>query len=174
MENNPFAPPKARVADLAPDSHGLKRRRVLVMILFLFITFGVYYPVWWFRRRAGLNRLDSPGKLALWPLLLFGGLFAIQFGIGFVRGLSPGEQIPGPDVELLLGLFQLGIGILMIIQSFKVKDMIEDHAAPPPESGPMFGGQVKLSGIMTFVFSIFYLQWAINTYVVDAATRRPS
>ena len=153
------------MADPVTDSHGLKRRSVLVMILFLIITLGLYYPAWWFRRRPGLNRLDSPKKLALWPLLLFAALFAIQFGIGFVRGLSPGEQIPGPDGELVLGLFQLGIGILMIIQSFKVKDMIEDHAAPAPHSGPMFGGQVKLSGIMTFFFSIFYLQWAINTYV---------
>ena len=173
MENNPFAPPKATVADPVLDSHGLKRRSVLVMILFLFITFGVYYPVWWFRRRPGLNRLDSPRELALWPLLLFAALFAIQFGIGIVSGLRPDEQIPGPTAAMLLGLFQLGVGILMIIQSFKVKDMIEDHAAPAPESGPMFGGQVKLSGIMTFIFSIFYLQWAINSYVVDT-TGRPS
>jgi hypothetical protein len=27
---------------------------------------------------------------------------------------------------------------------------------------------VKLSGLMTFFFSIFYLQWAINRYVVGA------
>jgi hypothetical protein len=166
MENNPFAPPKARVADPEPDSHGLKRRRVLVMIVFLFITLGLYYPVWWFRRRPGLNRLDSPRKLALWPLLLFGALFVIQIGIGIAAGLNPGEQIPGPTLELVVGVFQLGIGILMIIQSFKVKDMIEDHAAPAPGSGPMFGGQVQLSGIMTFIFSIFYLQWAINKYVI--------
>ena len=171
MENNPFAPPKARVADPVSDAHGLKRRSVLVMILFFFITLGVYMPVWWFRRRAGLNRLDSPRKLALWPLLLFGALFAIQFGVGIVQGLRPGEQIPGPGIDTILVLFQLGVGILMIIQSFKVKDMIEDHAAPAPHSGPMFGGQVQLSGVMTFLFSIFYLQWAINSYVV---AKRPS
>ena len=30
----------------------------------------------------------------------------------------------------------------------------------------MFVAQVQLSGLMTFFFSIFYLQWAINRYVV--------
>jgi uncharacterized membrane protein len=28
---------------------------------------------------------------------------------------------------------------------------------------------VKLSGLMTFFFSIFYLQWAINRYVIADA-----
>lgn len=88
MDPNPYAPPEAKVADPLPDSHGLKQRRVIVMIVF------------------------------------------------------------------------------MIIQTFRVKDMIEDHAEPETESGPMFVEHVKLSGLMTFFFSIFYLQWAINRYVV--------
>jgi hypothetical protein len=33
----------------------------------------------------------------------------------------------------------------------------------------MFTQPVRLSGLMTFFFSIFYLQWAINRYVVAAA-----
>ena len=64
METNPYAPPQANVADAPPDSHGLKQRRVIVMIVFMIISFGLYYPIWWFRRRAGLNRLKSPRKLA--------------------------------------------------------------------------------------------------------------
>lgn len=47
-----------------------------------------------------------------------------------------------------------------------VKDMVEEHAAPDPDSAPMSVEHVKLSGLMTFFFSIFYLQWAINRYVV--------
>ena len=30
----------------------------------------------------------------------------------------------------------------------------------------MFVEHVRLSGLMTFFFSIFYLQWAINRYIV--------
>ena len=59
MEVNPYAPPQAKVADPPPNSHGLKRRSVLVMVVFTIISFGLYYPIWWFRRRQGLNRLNS-------------------------------------------------------------------------------------------------------------------
>jgi len=58
----------------------------------------------------------------------------------------------------------------MLIQSFWVKDMIEEHASPDSTSGPMFVEQVQLSGLMTFFFSIFYMQWAINRYVVGDRT----
>ena len=155
MENNPFAPPKSRVADPELESYGLKRRSLLVMIVFTFISFGVYYPVWWFRRRAGLNRLNSPTKLALWPLLLFASLFVIPFVLAFIR-IDPDEDFAGEAIMGVLAVFQLYVGILMIIQAFRVKEMIEDHAAE----------QAKLSGVMTFFFSIFYLQWAINRYVL--------
>jgi heme/copper-type cytochrome/quinol oxidase subunit 2 len=167
MERNPYSPPQAHVDDLPPASHGLKRRSVLVMIVFIIITFGVYYLVWWFRRRPGLNRLNSPRKLALWPLLMVLTLWVIQFALAFVRELNPGEPvIGGTGGELFVTLFQLAVGIVMIVQAFKVKDMIEDHAAPEEQSGPGFAEHVKLSGLMTFFFSIFYLQWAINRYVV--------
>jgi len=154
------------VVDAPPASYGLKRRRVLVMILFMIVTLGLYYPVWWFRRRPGLNRLNSPTKLAAWPLILLAALFAIQFVVGLVSGASPVEDVIGTNAALFLLLCRLGVGIVMIVQTFRVKDIIEDHASPDAEGGPMFVEQVRLSGLLTFFFSIFYLQWAINRYVV--------
>ena len=170
MEVNPYSPPQAKVADPPPTSHGLKRRSVLVMVVFMIITLGLYYPVWWFRRRPGLNRLNSPKKLAAWPLLLMTALWVFQFGLGLVEGLRPGEEIIGAGGRLLMSLVQLAVGILMIVQAFKIKDMIEDHGSPEVESGPMFVDHVQLSGLMTFFFSIFYLQWAINRYVVGTTS----
>jgi cellobiose-specific phosphotransferase system component IIC len=166
---NPYSPPTAQVAAPVTQS-GLKKRRVVVMIFLLFVTIGIYYPVWFFRRRAGLNRLDSPRKLALWPLVLFASFFALQVVLGFVAGEQTAAQAFGGEMELVLSVLQLAIGILMIVQCFAVKDIIEDHAqGPEGEERGLFRPQVKLSGLMTFFFSIFYLQWAINKYVVDAA-----
>jgi hypothetical protein len=65
-----------------------------------------------------------------------------------------------------VSVFQLFVGITMIVQAFRAKEIIEDHARPDPGSGPSFNTEVKLSGLMTFFFSIFYLQWAINKYVI--------
>jgi hypothetical protein len=167
MNTNPYAPPQAIVADPEPTSHGLKRRRVLVMIVFVIITLGFYYPIWWFRRRPGLNRLNSPTKLAIWPPLLLTAQFVVQFGLGVIEGAAPEQEVIGEDGRLFLTVFRLAVTIVMIVQAFRIKDMIEDHAEVP-QSDPLFAEQVKLSGLMTFFFSIFYLQWAINRYVVGS------
>jgi hypothetical protein len=165
MDANPYAPPAANVADREPDSHGLKRRNLILMIILAFATFGVYYPLWYLRRRSGLNRLDSPRKLALWPFVLFSASFVLAFGVAVIRG-SLGDEALGAGLVLPVQLFQLAVAILMILQSFKIRDIIQDHATPADTSGP-FVQHVQLSGLMTFFFSIFYLQWAINRYVVQ-------
>ncbi|HUQ89610.1 MAG TPA: DUF4234 domain-containing protein [Vicinamibacterales bacterium] len=163
---NPYAPPKSRVVDPEPASHGLKRRSILVMILFVFVTFGLYFLIWWFRRRPGLNRLNSSKKIALWPLLSLAALYVIQFAVGVVEEVT--QDALDPSGGVVLSVAQLVVGFAMILQAFRARDIIEDHAAPEGESGRMFGGPVELSGLMTFFFSIFYLQWAINRYVIGA------
>lgn len=169
VETNPYAPPKTRVAD-GMEVPGLKRRSVWMVILFVFVTFGLYYIIWFFRRRPGLNRLNSPRKLALWPLLSVIALWAVQLVVAIIAGERPVDEALGAGVAGALVLFQLAVGITMIVQCFKIKDMIEDHATPEGGSN-MFAEHVKLSGIMTFFFSIFYLQWAINRYIVPATPK---
>jgi hypothetical protein len=129
---NPYAPPKTRVVDHEPESHGLKHRSVLMAIVFTIVTFGFYFLIWWFRRRPGLNRLNSPKKISLWPLLLVIVLYVVQFVVAFMQEAAPDAL--SPAVGLAASIFQI----------------------------------FKLSGVMTFFFSIFYLQWAINRYVIAA------
>lgn len=168
MSTNPYAPPRAPVAD--PESaYGLKRRSVWLVVLFTIVTFGFYYLLWFVRRRPGLNRLDSPRKLAAWPLVLFAIDLLMSVVIGFVNGATGNRSIPSA-VGVIAQLYQLAVGVLMIVQCFRIKDIIEDHASP--ETSELFAEHVRLSGLMTFFFSIFYLQWAINKYVLTS--RQPT
>jgi hypothetical protein len=166
---NPYAPPVAQVDSGVVES-GLKRRGLAAMVLLLIVTFGVYYVVWFFRRRPGLNRLNSGRKLPLWPLVAFAAYFALVVVLVLMAGDGTPEQVWGPGVGLLLSLVRLAVGILMLVQCFAIKDIIEDHAQAPDdaEERGLFTPRVQLSGIMTFFFSILYLQHAINKYVVDA------
>src|ERR1700704_3187925 len=116
METNPYAPPKAAVADVSPT--GLKRRSVVLMIVLSIVTFGLYYPIWFLRRRAALNRLDSPRKLRRWPFVIFLAFFVLQFIVGLASGSAPPEQTIGAGASLLLTFLQLAIGILMVVQCF--------------------------------------------------------
>src|SRR5882672_4442326 len=125
MEFNPYAPPKASVADPERDTHGLKYCSLWLMIVFLFISFGLYYVIWFFRRRPGLNCLDSPRKLPMWPLLLTAAFFGVQFVLGLVAGATsePVPEVIGPVGSGVLTLLQLVVGITMLIQLFRIRDI---------------------------------------------------
>ena len=163
METNRYAPPKAAVADSVVPI--LKQRRIVTMLLFTLVTLGFYYPLWFLRRRAAFNHLDSSRKLPLWPFVVFFAYFVMNLVIGFISGLAPGT-ITGPNVAIVLVVLRLSVGIMMLIQCFRIKDILEDHLTVR-EDGTMpsiFVEQVRLSGLMTFFFSILYLQWVINRH----------
>lgn len=167
MDNNPYAPPNAVVADLS--STGLKRRSVLLMIVFFVVTFGLYFPIWFLRRRAALNELDSPRKLQRWPFVVFVVWFVVEGVLGAAAASAPLEEILGEAAVLLLNVVQLAVGILMLVQSFVTKDILEDHLAGPEDQVPsgLSAEAVRLSGVMTFFFQIFYLQYVINRHIAS-------
>ena len=171
METNPYAPPKAAVADVS--STGLKRRSVILMIVLSIVTFGLYWPIWFLRRRAAFNQLDSPRKLQLWPFVIVIAWFVFQFMVSIAAGSAPRGQVIGEGAALFYNLVQLAVGILMLVQCFFTKDILEDHLAGPEDHvpSPLFVDTFKLSGAMTFLFQIFYLQYVINRYIAGSKTR---
>ncbi len=148
---------------------GLKRRSVILMILLLIVTLGFYYPIWFLRRRAALNRLDSPRKLQRWPFLVLLAYFVFDFIFGFVTASRAPEETVGAGGATLLISLRLAVGILVLIQCFSIRQILEDHLAGPDDTVPrmLSVGRVELSGLLTFLFTIFYLQYAINRYIVD-------
>lgn len=142
----------------------LKRRSVIVMILLTVFTLGLYYPVWFVRRRAALNQLDSPRKLQAWPFVVFLAYVTIRLVVSLVFG--PHARADAP-VDTLIYIGQIAIGILIVVQCFYIKDILEDHLAPASDAvlGKLLDDSAKLSALMTFFFSIYYLQHVINTRV---------
>jgi hypothetical protein len=142
---------------------GLKHRRIIVMIALTIITFGLYYPTWFLRRRRALNRLDSPRKIPRRPSVMYLGFFAVQFVVEFVSFPAQPVDTIGEAGILILMFVQLAIVILMVVQSFIVKDIPEDHLrGSEPTIGFMVIDSPRLSGLLTFFFSIYYLQYVIN------------
>ena len=93
----------------------------------------------------------------------------VDWVLAFASAPGSPAQLIGPGASIVLGLVRLAVGILMLVQCFIIKDILEDHLAGPDDASHlMFEGRVKLSGLMTFFFSIFYLQHVINRYVVGS------
>ena len=140
------------------------------MIVFAILTFGVYYPIWFLRRRSALNRLDSPRKLPAWPFVIIIAWFVFQAGVAIAAGGDPPRQPFSERTVLVLNFVQFAIAILMLVQSFTTKDILEDHLAGPEDHVPnaLLVETVKLSGLLTFFFQIFYLQYVINRDITVA------
>ena len=153
----------------------LKRTSVLLLILLTVLSVGPYYPIWFLRRRGGLNLLNSPIKLKRWPFIV--AIVFIFAQLLFTAGTGPRLEIQPTGehslVAVFFGLRQFALAILMLFQHLCVKGMIEDHLAGSSEDGVMRRlsyESVKLSGACTVFLGIFYLQHVINTRVVGALT----
>jgi hypothetical protein len=138
------------------------------MILFTIVTSGLYVPMWFLRRRAGLNRLNSDRKLRAYPFVGVFILLFIVFAVAFIVGFTRDETLV-PSAEALTSLVKVAMTVILVVQAFFVKEILEDHltdelkATPIP--GTNFGAAQKVSTILTFFLGIFYLQYVINRQV---------
>jgi hypothetical protein len=153
-------------AILAKRPHtALKRRSVVLMIVFTLTSFGLYYPLWFLRRRPALNQLDSPRKLQLWPPVVCLAFMAVQLVVAPGSGTGPGDAASSQILlNLVFSLAELALAILMVVQSLFVKDILEDHMMGPRDAplSVVISQATKLSSVMTFLFGIYYLQYEIN------------
>ena len=140
------------------------------MIAFTIFSVGLYLPIWFLRRRAALNQLDAPRTLARWPFVAVLATFALH--VAAIVAFGPARGAARSDMfTAISGLFQLAnmaCGVLMLVQCFFVRDMLQDHLAGPDDVVPTgFGSeQASVSGVLTFLFTIYYLQYVINTRLI--------
>jgi Na+/H+ antiporter NhaD/arsenite permease-like protein len=138
----------------------LKPVSVIRVIVTVLVTFGYFYPIWFLRRRAGLNRLDSPRKLSAWPFLVALAFMAIRD----VMTVAYSIERP-PD---WLGLVELPLVLLLVVQAFFVRDILENACIDATEDPALQHFQQQsnsVSGLLTLFFGIFYLQHVINKRV---------
>ena len=147
--DQPYTPPSS--GGKAPATPELKKTPVVLVILFTLVTFGLYVPIWFLRRRKALNHLAPEDDSV--NLVTFGltGLFAAAFGTGLYQGASVemGSAL-SPNSLLAIQVVDLTSRLFVIVASFRVKMILEGHY---PE---------RLSALGTFFLSIFYLQYRIN------------
>src|SRR5882672_7347929 len=92
----------------------LWRRSVIAMIALTIATFGLYYSIWFLRRRTALNQLDSSRKLPAWPFVLALAIAVLRLVVAFATGTPPPSDVS--PILALITTAQLAVGILMIVQ----------------------------------------------------------
>ena len=134
----------------------MPRVSIIVMIVLMVLTLGLYVPIWFLRRRRALNQLDSPRKVNAWPFITAICVLVIQI---------PAELLAATDgVQPVFDLLNLVWTVFFVWQAFKTKRILDDHlfavAADRPSGARARASQ--LSGVLTVFFTIFYLQHVIN------------
>lgn len=125
----------------------LKKMNVVWFVVLSFITGFIYYPVWFLRRRQVINSLHSQKKLASTALIVAIVLFSLNLMI------SLGANADAQEASGTLGMIAT---ILTIVQSFKVRRILEDHC------NEYLQKNIEFSGVATFFFGAFYLQHKLN------------
>jgi hypothetical protein len=163
----------------APAGPQLEKANVAWLVVLTILTLGLYYPLWFVRRRSGINGLRSGEKLGLAIFLVVFVVWltdlALNFGKDYLNLLglhSSLRWLDGFD-----GVVTLAVGVLMLIQAFKVGRILEAHIAE--SAAGVFANSISLaqgaslSRVATFFFGIFYLQYKINEMVETWTQSQP-
>jgi hypothetical protein len=165
--------PVAGAAPAAPleATPQLDRTSVALLVLLTLITFGLYYPFWFMRRKSEINALQSREKLSLVPFLAVCLIWLLDFFLNlfFAQSTRMGLESSPSWLVGFDGLASLAGGVILVLQAFKVRRIMEDHleasrTGPLSTSIALLQG-LSLSAVATFFFGIFYLQYKINDLV---------
>mgnify|MGYP005865705369 CR=1 FL=1 len=145
----------------------VKKTPVILTIIFMIITAGIYYPCWFLTRRDHINALHSREKIGKGVFIFGIVIFSISIFLVFVSGFleAMGEELGmsefllmAMEVDFVDSLLSLVVGITLLVQCFKVRRIFRDHF-----NGHL-GRNISFSGWATFFFQIFYLQYKINRF----------
>jgi hypothetical protein len=139
----------------------LKKTSIILMIILTAITAGIYWPIWFLTRRKAINTMQSREKLGSGVFVFAIVLFGISLFIGLISGVM--EEL-GHKSLLVTGLGAFS-GILhavaagaVLVQSFKVRRIFNEHFNTHLQRA------ISFSGVATFFFIIYYLQYKINRF----------
>lgn len=147
--------------DKTEESKGFKRTNVIWMIILTIITLGLYVPFWFIRQREAINNLHSPEKLYK---NTFVTMFILSLMTLIVSILSPivlrliGYEGIGKDIDYIIKWINLIPGVILLFQIFKVRRIFIDHF------NDYLKKDIWFSGLLTFLFHIYYFQYLINKH----------
>ena len=148
------------VGGLPQSDQELKKSSVILIMFLMVITAGIYYPVWFLKRRNAINNLQSNEKLSSGVFIFAIVLLSISLLLAFISGMSEGlgdmDTARGTDAfSNILGLVAV---ITLLVQCFKVRRIFNEHF------NVYLKRDISFSGVATWFFQIYYLQYKINRF----------
>ncbi len=137
QELNPYHPPQS---NLRLEETTLKKIPVLLVFFFCFITYGIYVPFWYWRRRHTLNRIAPERRVNGLVIVAFVLLVAANT-VGMANGVAESP---------LQAILAWSYVIVIMVLAFRVGSILETSYLE------------KVSGVGVFLLNLLYLQFKIN------------
>lgn len=141
------------------------RVNVWLVLLLSLITLGIYQIFWFADRAFKMNRVMPENPIS--PALIQGyiGVVIVSFISGIVVGImtmtaSADAIVVADGVDTVISLVSTIVYLFLL---FKFRNRLNEMA------GAVKGEKEWCSGILTFFFSLLYLQYKINRYREAAA-----
>jgi len=126
-----------------------EKKNILLMIFLVFITLGIYIPLYFLKLKKNTDTLKiskKPKSTVIYLLLLFSILEVILIF----------SSVNYPIADMIANIFYYVDLIIILVLAFQFKDILNNY----------FNNELKknisFSGVLTFFFTIFYLQYKIN------------
>jgi len=120
----------------------MKKTNIFLMILFTIITLSLYNQIWCWKRIADLNKLIDKKISFIFKILLIINIISIILIL-----------ISNENISKLFLIIDVYLFILII---FRIKNAIREYCIEKDID-------IYFSKWLTVIFSIFYLQFKINT-----------
>jgi hypothetical protein len=149
------ATPALAAGLMPPDLHW-----ALVLVISLFC--GFFQLVWLFVEAGFVKKLRPQSDFLVYLIaghaLSFGSVFVFYVLI-VASAFSRGGEPPAPGAFVVMFLAVVTAGVLNIMGIFKMRSAIQDYYNTTENIG------LRLSGVMTFFFSVFYFQYHFTRIV---------
>lgn len=136
-----------------------ERMSVPLLIVLTIVTLGFYTPIWFWQRSGFFKKA---GRVSF-PLGLVFVLVAVNV-VGLFVMVGSWLNGSSNEVELVSNLISLVSGICSLVLAFRGRDAIVAYCS-------RIDRPRRMSGLGTFFFNIYYLQYHINRAAEDAQQR---
>lgn len=121
-----------------------------LVLLFGIFSCGLFYSAWLIVESVFVKKIKPDSKGLLWICIGIGGAFFSGFLGGFLKATNGGQDSPIGGLLTLASLVMQYVGIFALRS-----DLEEYYNSVEPIN-------LRLNGVMTFFFSVFYFQYHLS------------
>ena len=119
-----------------------------LVFLFGFLSCGLFWWAWMIAEAAWVRKIKPESKALLLVILAL----CSSFASGFLNGINNASGEPAVGLRGIAGLLWLAGLVLIIVAVFQLRSDLEDYYNTVEPIN------LRLSGVMTFFFAVFYFQ----------------